>query len=79
MSVKIGVSPISWTNDDMPDLGRDTTVEHCLKEGRQAGYRGFELGGKWPREVSVLEPLFSKYDMEVVSSWFSGGLLKDTL
>ncbi len=73
MSVKIGVSPISWTNDDMPDLGRDTTVEHCLQEGSQAGYRGFELGGKWPREVSVLEPLFSKYDMDVVSSWFCGG------
>ena len=51
MSVKIGVSPISWTNDDLPELGGDTTVEHCLQEGRQAGYRGFELGGKWPREV----------------------------
>ena len=40
MSVKIGVSPISWTNDDLPELGGDTTVEHCLQEGRQAGYRG---------------------------------------
>ncbi len=79
MSVKIGVSPISWTNDDMPELGRDTTVEQCLQEGREAGYRGFELGGKWPREVSVLEPLFRKYDMDVVSSWFCGGLLNDTL
>ena len=79
MSVKIGVSPISWTNDDLPELGGDTTVEHCLQEGRQAGYRGFELGGKWPREVSVLEPLFSKYGMDVVSSWFCGGLLKDTI
>ena len=45
MGVKIGVSPISWTNDDMPELGSDTTVEQCLQEGRQAGYRGFELGG----------------------------------
>jgi len=79
MSVKIGVSPISWTNDDMPELGRDTTVEQCLQEGKQAGYRGFELGGKWPREVSVLEPLFSKHGMDVVSSWFCGGLLKDTI
>jgi len=45
MSVKLGVSPISWTNDDMPELGKDTTVEHCLKEGKQAGFSGFELGG----------------------------------
>ena len=79
MSVKIGVSPISWTNDDMPELGRDTTVEHCLQEGKQAGYSGFELGGKWPRETSILEPLFNKYNMDVVSSWFCGGLLKDSI
>jgi inosose dehydratase len=79
MSIKIGVSPISWTNDDMPELGGDTTIEHCLQEGRQARYRGFELGGKWPREVSVLEPLFSKYDMDIVSSWFSGDLLIGSL
>jgi len=79
MSVKIGVSPISWTNDDMPELGRDTSVEHCLQEGKQAGYSGFELGGKWPRETSILEPLFNKYNMDVVSSWFCGGLLKDSI
>jgi inosose dehydratase len=79
MSVKIGVSPISWTNDDMPELGKDTTVEHCLKEGKQAGYSGFELGGKWPKESSVLGPLFNKYNMDVVSSWFCGGLLMDSL
>jgi|TARA_B100001146_G_scaffold172107_1_gene153033 inosose dehydratase len=79
MSVKIGVSPISWTNDDMPELGRDTTVEHCLQEGKQAGYSGFELGGKWPRETSILEPLFNKYNMDVISSWFCGGLLKDSI
>ena len=79
MSVKIGVSPISWTNDDMPELGRDTSVEHCLQEGKQAGYSGFELGGKWPRETSILEPLFNKYNMDVISSWFCGGLLKDSI
>ena len=79
MSIKIGVSPISWTNDDMPELGGDTTMEHCLQEGRLAGYSGFELGGKWPRETSVLEPLFNKYDMELVSGWFNGNLLMGSL
>ena len=79
MSVKIGVSPISWTNDDMPELGKDTTVEHCLTEGKQAGYRGFELGGKWPKDSEILRPLFDKYSMDVVSSWFCGGLLADSL
>ena len=79
MSVKIGVSPLSWTNDDMPELGRDTTIEQCLQEGKQAGYRGFELVGKWPQETSILESLFNKYNMDVVSSWFCGNLLIDSL
>jgi len=79
MSVKLGVSPISWTNDDMPELGKDTTVEHCLKEGKQAGFSGFELGGKWPKDSAILTPLFDKYDMDVVYSWFCGGLLADSL
>jgi inosose dehydratase len=63
----------------MPELGKDTSVEHCLKEGKQAGYSGFELGGKWPKDSAILTPLFDKYDMDVVSSWFCGGLLEDTL
>jgi inosose dehydratase len=63
----------------MPELGKDTTVEHCLKEGKQAGFSGFELGGKWPKDSAILTPLFDKYDMDVVSSWFCGGLLADSL
>ena len=28
MSIKLGISPIAWSNDDMPELGGDTTLEH---------------------------------------------------
>ena len=34
MEVKLGMSPISWTNDDLPELGGDTSLETCLKETR---------------------------------------------
>ena len=42
MSVKLGVAPIAWSNDDMPELGGDTTLEQCLDEASQAGYIGIE-------------------------------------
>ena len=28
--VKLGIAPIAWTNDDMPDLGSENTFEQCI-------------------------------------------------
>ena len=50
MSVKLGINPITWSNDDDPSLGGDTPLEVCLAETRQAGFAGTELGGKFPRK-----------------------------
>ena len=36
MSVKLGIAPIAWSNDDMPELGGDTSLEQCLSEASQA-------------------------------------------
>lgn len=30
--VKLGIAPIAWTNDDMPDLGSENTFEQCVSE-----------------------------------------------
>ena len=30
--VKLGIAPIAWTNDDMPDLGKENTFEQCVSE-----------------------------------------------
>ena len=46
MSVKLGIAPIAWSNDDMPELGGDTSLEQCLSEASQAGFIGIESGGK---------------------------------
>ena len=48
LEVRIGINPISWTNDDLPQLGGDTPLETCLSEGTEIGYVGFELGNKFP-------------------------------
>ncbi len=75
MSVRIGINPLTWTNDDLPTLGADTTLETCLTEGKQAGFSGFELGQKFPRDPEVLGPILQSHGLDLVSGWFSGELL----
>ena len=47
-AVSLGIAPIGWSNDDLPELGGDIPLERCLREARQAGYAGVEKGGKFP-------------------------------
>jgi inosose dehydratase len=79
MSVKIGINPITWTNDDVPELGGDTPLETCLSETRQAGYAGTELGGKFPRNASELGPILASYNLELVSGWYDGRVLENSV
>jgi inosose dehydratase len=72
MSVRIGINPITWTNDDVPELGGDTPLETCLAETRAAGYAGTELGGKFPRDARVLGPILDGYGLSLVSGWYDG-------
>lgn len=71
MSVRLGINPLTWSNDDMPALGGDIPLEQCLREGRQAGYAGFELGHKFPRDSGDLAPLLAGHDLALVSGWYS--------
>ena len=72
MNVRIGINPITWTNDDAPELGSDTPLETCLSETKQAGYSGTELGGKFPREAAVLGPILDRHGLALVSGWYDG-------
>lgn len=76
MSVRIGINPLTWTNDDMPELGANTPLETCLAEGKEAGYSGFELGYKFPRDPNVLGPILENHDLSLVSGWYSSKLLE---
>jgi len=53
MKIKLGIAPIAWSNDDMPELGGDTPIEQCLEEASLAGFTGIELGGKFPRNPGI--------------------------
>jgi inosose dehydratase len=75
MSIRIGINPLTWSNDDMPELGGETPLETCLKEAREAGYSGVELGNKFPREPHALKTVLETFDLSLVSGWYSGRLL----
>jgi len=76
MPVEIGINPITWTNDDMPELGGDIPLETCLAETREAGYSGTELGGKFPRTSAVLGPILARHHLRLVSGWFDGRIFE---
>lgn len=79
MAIRLGIAPIAWSNDDLPELGGETTLEQCLREARQAGYSGVEKGGKFPMDPKVLKPIMEDHQIELVSGWFSGRLLEVTV
>jgi inosose dehydratase len=72
MTVRLGINPITWTNDDVPELGGDTPLEVCLSETAQAGYAGTELGGKFPRDSKALAAALAPYGLALVSGWYDG-------
>lgn len=73
-NVKLGIAPIGWTNDDMPDLGKENTFEQCISEMALAGFTGTEVGNKYPRDVKVLKKALDLRKMEIASAWFSAFL-----
>jgi inosose dehydratase len=74
--VRIGINPISWSNDDLPSLGGETPLEVALTEGEAIGYQGFELGNKFPRQSAALRTVLSRHGLELVSGWYSGQLAR---
>jgi inosose dehydratase len=78
-NVRIGINPISWSNDDLPSLGGETPLETALSEGAEIGFQGFELGGKFPSDPQKLKDKLADYGVACVSGWYSGRLAEGTL
>jgi inosose dehydratase len=74
--VRIGINPLTWTNDDLPALGEENSLEKCLSEAKQAGYEGVELGRKFPRDAKALGPILKQHGLALVSGWYSARLLE---
>ena len=75
MKIKLGIAPIAWSNDDMPELGGDTPIEKCLEDAKISGFSGIELGGKFPRNPGITNFLLNKFNLKMPGGWY-GALLR---
>ena len=73
--VKLGIAAIAWTNDDMPDLGKENTFEQCVSEMALAGFTGSEVGNKYPKDPEVLKKALELRGVEICNQWFSSFLI----
>ena len=75
MKARLAVAPIAWSNDDLPELGGDTSLETCLTEARAAGFTGVEQGGKFPTTAPEMKAALEPHGLALASGWYSGTLL----
>lgn len=75
MKAKLGIAPIAWWNDDLPELSDDVSLEECLRQAAEAGFAGMETGRRFPMDMGALGPVLDRHGMAVCGGWFSGLLL----
>lgn len=68
--IQVGMAPISWTNDDMPTLGGKTQYQQILSEVALAGFKGTEIGSKYPKDPAVLKPQLAMRGIRIASAWW---------
>ena len=77
--VKLGIAPIAWTNDDMPDLGAENTFEQCISEMALAGFTGCEVGNKFPKDTTTLKKALDLRGLQICNQWNSYELTTKSL
>jgi len=78
-NINLGVAPINWTNDDMPELGGENTFEQCISEMALAGFTGCEVGNKFPRDTDVLKKALDLRGLQICNQWNSYELTTKSL
>ena len=76
MTIRLGANPIIWSNDDLRELGAETSLETCLAQAQQIGFEGMELGHKFPRDPGQLASVLQRFGLACVSGWYSAQLLR---
>jgi inosose dehydratase len=73
-TIKLGIAPIGWTNDDLPELGGEIPFEQCVSEMALAGFSGSEVGNKYPRDPEILNKKLKLRHLTICNAWFSSFL-----
>jgi inosose dehydratase len=68
---EVGANPIIWSNDDFHELAGDVPLETILREMKEAGYAGTELGHAYPRTSVALGEALQRHNLRLVSGWHS--------
>ena len=79
MKAKLGMSPIAWWNDDLPELSDNVSLEECLRQSRTAGFTGMELGQRFPTDPDEMLPILHAADVTLCGGWFSGSLVDEDI
>ena len=72
--IKLAIAPIGWTNDDLPELGGQIPFEQCVSEMALAGFKGSEVGNKYPKDPKVLNKALELRGLTICNAWFSSFL-----
>lgn len=73
--ISLGIAPIGWTNDDMPELGRENSFEQTVSEMALAGFQGTEVGSHYPTDPAVLKKALDLRKLTICNRWFSSFLI----
>ena len=74
-NVSLGIAPIGWCNDDMPELGGENTFQQIVSEMALAGFTGCEIGNKYPTDPAELKKALDLRGMRIASRWYSSFIL----
>lgn len=70
-NIKLGIAPIAWTEDDMPEYGKEATFLQTISEIALTGYEGTEIGCKFPHDAKILQEELGRRNLECITQWFS--------
>ena len=79
MKAKLGMSPIAWWNDDLPQLSDDVSLEECLRQSRSAGFTGLEKGRRFPETAAEMLPILKNADVTLCGGWYSGTIVNESI
>ncbi|MFZ2624166.1 MAG: myo-inosose-2 dehydratase [Propionibacterium sp.] len=71
-----GMHPISWRNDDIPEVGEWNTLDTLLDDLVTLGFSGTECAGFFPSAQEVREKVDAR-GLKIAAQWFSSYIVRD--
>lgn len=71
-----GMHPITWRNDDIPEVGAYNTLDDMLLDLADVGFRGTECAGFFP-DKEIVKARAEARGIQIVAQWFSSFIIRD--